>query len=200
MVHPIAGHVISSYKKLMHNPATGKVWQTAFGKDFRGMAQGCNRTGQKGMNAMFVMMHDKIRHALAAKKFFTYANPAVDYCLQKYDPHQIKITAGGNLINYKGDASIRTANLDNMKLHWNSVASTDKARYMCLDIKNFYLTAALEYFKYMKIPLSLFPTWTIDQYNLNKLAVDGWVYIKMRRAFGAYLKQGFLPTSAFVEK
>jgi hypothetical protein len=52
--------------------------------------------------------------------------------------------AGGNLINYKGDASIYTANLDTTKLHWNSVVSMDKARYMCLDIKNFYLTAALE--------------------------------------------------------
>jgi hypothetical protein len=31
------------------------------------------------MNAMFVMAHDKIRHALAAKKFFTYANPVMDY-------------------------------------------------------------------------------------------------------------------------
>jgi hypothetical protein len=28
---------------------------------------------------------------------------------------------------------------------------------MCLDIKNFYLTAALDYYEYMKIPLALFP-------------------------------------------
>jgi hypothetical protein len=34
MVHPVTGCTISSYKKLMHNPATAKVWQTAFGKDF----------------------------------------------------------------------------------------------------------------------------------------------------------------------
>jgi hypothetical protein len=69
MVHPITGRIISSYKQLMHNPATAEVWQTAFGKDFWGMSQGCNKTGQKGTNAMFVMTHDKIRHALAAKKF-----------------------------------------------------------------------------------------------------------------------------------
>ncbi len=124
---------------------------------------------------MFVMVHDKIMHALAAKKIFTYANPVVDYCPQKYDPHQIQITAGGNLSNYNGNASICTADLDTAKLHWNSVVSTENARYMCLDIKKFYLTAALEYFEYMKIPLSLFPTWTIEQYNLNKLALDGWV-------------------------
>ncbi len=61
------------------------------------------------------------------------------------------------MINYDGNASVCTANLDTAKLHWNSVISTENARYMCLDIKNFYLTAALEYFEYMKIPLALFP-------------------------------------------
>jgi hypothetical protein len=50
----------------MHYPATAEIWQTASGKDFGGMAQGCNNTGHKDTNAMFVMMHDKIYHALAA--------------------------------------------------------------------------------------------------------------------------------------
>jgi hypothetical protein len=135
MVHLVTGRTISSYKKLMHDPATAEVWQTAFGKDFGGMAQGCNKTGQKGTNAMFVMNHDEIRHALKANKFFTYANPVVDYRPQKEDPHHIRITAGGNLINYKGDASVRTADLYTAKLHWNSVVSTKDAKYMCLDIK-----------------------------------------------------------------
>ena len=48
--------------------------------------------------------------------------------------------------------------------------STLNAKYMCLDIKKFYLTAALEYFEYMKIPLELFPEWTQEQYNLKELA------------------------------
>ena len=79
MVHPVTGQTISSYKKLMHDPATAEVWQTAFGKDVGGMAQGCNKTGQKGTNAMLIMTHNEITHALAAKKIFTYANPVVDY-------------------------------------------------------------------------------------------------------------------------
>jgi hypothetical protein len=68
MVHPIMGKTISSYKKLMNDPATAKVWQTAFGKDFGGMAQGDKKTGQKGTNAMFVMNHDKLAHVLLAGK------------------------------------------------------------------------------------------------------------------------------------
>jgi hypothetical protein len=33
------------------------------------MAQGDNKTGQKGMNAMFVMTHDEIAHAIREKKY-----------------------------------------------------------------------------------------------------------------------------------
>jgi hypothetical protein len=68
MVHPVTGQTISSYKKLMHNFVMAEVWQTAFGKDFGGMAQGCNKTGQKGTNAMFVMSHDEIGAAMRANK------------------------------------------------------------------------------------------------------------------------------------
>jgi hypothetical protein len=42
----------------MHNPATSEVWQTAFCKDFGGMAQGNDITGQKDTNSIFVMTHD----------------------------------------------------------------------------------------------------------------------------------------------
>jgi hypothetical protein len=68
MVHPVTGCTITSYKKLIHDPTMAEIWQTAFGKYFGGIAQGCNKTGQKGTNAMFVMTHDEIRHALGVKK------------------------------------------------------------------------------------------------------------------------------------
>ncbi len=72
MVQPVTVATISSYKKMMHDPATAEVWQTAFSRDFGGMAQGDNKTGQKGINAMFVMTHDKIALTLTEKKRFTY--------------------------------------------------------------------------------------------------------------------------------
>jgi hypothetical protein len=61
MVHPTTGEMFNSHKKLMHDPATAETWQTAFGKDFGGMAQGDNKTGQKGTNSIFAMLHDKIK-------------------------------------------------------------------------------------------------------------------------------------------
>jgi hypothetical protein len=87
MVYPVTGKMLSSYKKLMHDPATAEVWQTAFGKDFGSMAQGDNKTGQKGTNTMFVMTHDEIAHAIRKRELFTFANPVVDHRPQKEDPH-----------------------------------------------------------------------------------------------------------------
>ncbi len=57
MVHPTTGETISSYKKLMHDPATVETWQTAFSKDFGRMVQDDKKTGQRGTNSIFVMSH-----------------------------------------------------------------------------------------------------------------------------------------------
>ena len=79
MLHPVTGETISSYKRLMKDPATAEMWQTAFGKVFGGMLQGNNKTGQKGTNALFFMSHDEIQHVLDTGRKFTYGNPVVDY-------------------------------------------------------------------------------------------------------------------------
>ena len=141
-----------------------EIWQTAFGKDFGGMAQGDMKTGQKGTNSIFVMRHDKIK-IIPKDRTITYARVVVDFRPQKADPHRIRITAGGNLINYPGELSTQTADLTTSKLMWNSVLSTKGAKYICLDIKNFYLTAPLDRFEYMKMPIGLFPTWIVEHTN-----------------------------------
>ncbi len=179
MIHPTTGEAISSYKRLMNDAEMAEVWQTAFGKDFGGMAQGDNKTGQKGMNSVFVMTHKEIDIARKAGHKWTYARIVVDFRPQKEDPNRIRIAVGGNLITFKDNTSTQTANLTTSKLLWNSVLSTDRARYMCLDIKNFYLRAALDYYEYTKIPLALFPEWIKKQYNLDTNARDGFVFLEI---------------------
>ncbi len=192
MIHPTTGEIISSYKRLMNDPATAEVWQTAFGKDFGGMAQGDRKTGQKGTNSVFVMTHKEIDSAKAAGHKWTYARVVVDHRPQKVDPNRIRITAGGSLITYKGSTSTRTTDLTISELLWNSVLSTKDANYMCIDITNFYLTAALDYYDYMKIPLALFPEWIKTQYNLNTHARDGIVFLEIRRAVWGLPQAGIL--------
>ena len=77
MVHPTTRETISSYKWLMNDPATVEVWQTAFGKDFGGMAQGGDKTGQKGMNSVLIMTHKEIDIVKAAGHTWTYARIVV---------------------------------------------------------------------------------------------------------------------------
>ena len=53
------------------------------------------------------------------------------------------------------DVSTPTADLPTIKLLWNSVLSTPGARYMTLDISNFYLGNPMARPEYMRLPLKL---------------------------------------------
>ena len=138
---------------------------TCHPKNFGGMAQGDKKTGQKGTNSIFVMTHDDIK-LIPCTQTITCTRVVVDFRPQKANPHRIHITAGGTLINYPGELSTCTANLTTSKLMWNSVLSMEGANYMCLDIKNFYLSVPLDRYKYMKMHLMLFPEWIIEQHKL----------------------------------
>ncbi len=106
----------------------------------------------------------------------------------------------GNLVSYEVELSLHTADMNTGKMHWNSIISTKKAKYMCLDIKKIYLTAALEYFEYMKIPLALFPLWIVGQYDLSKHQMDGWVHLEMRRAVWGLPQAGILANKKLRQK
>lgn len=59
---------------------------------------------------------------------------------------------------------------------WNSVVSTKNARYVTADLKLFYLTAPMDRYEYMKMPLRIIPEHIIDQYDLRSKAKNGYVY------------------------
>jgi hypothetical protein len=162
----------------MNDPTTAEIWMMAFGKDFGGMSQGNNKTGQKGTNAMFVMSPSD-RLLIPKDRVITYARVVVDHRPQKEDPNCIRITVGGNLIDYPGELTTRTADITTAKLHWNGMLSAPNAKFMCLDIKFFDLSAPLNRFKYMGIAFVLFLPWIIDQYDLAKKVHNGHIYVKM---------------------
>ena len=58
---------------------------------------------------------------------------------------------------------------------WNSVISTEGTKYVCVDAKNFYLTAPLDHHKYMCMPIDIFPQEFIDQYGLAEKVHNGFV-------------------------
>ncbi len=81
----------------------------------------------------------------------------IDYCPQKEDPNCVRIPVESNLIDYPFEPTTRTANMVSSKILWNSVISTKDAHFAGANIKNMYLKTPLDWFEYMKIPISLLP-------------------------------------------
>jgi hypothetical protein len=85
---------------------------------------------------------------------------------------------GGDRLDYSGDVATSMADITTFKIIINSTLSNkDAAMMMMIDIKNYYIGTPLPRFEYIKMPLSRFPKEIVQKYNLNALAVDGWVYI-----------------------
>ena len=120
------------------------------------MAQGDAVTGTEGTNSVFVVSHDDIK-SIPSNRVVTYARIVVNFRPQKKDPNNVCITAEGNLIEYPGELTTRIADLTNSKILWNSALSTKGAKFMGIDISNFYLGTPMDRYEYMKIPLALFP-------------------------------------------
>ncbi len=67
---------------------------------------------------------------------------------------------------------------------------------MCLDIKFFYLLVPLDRYKYMHIPIGLFPLWIIKQYDLNNKNYHGHIYLEMQKAVWGLPQAGILANNA----
>ena len=80
------------------------------------------------------MTHEEIE-CIPGDITVTYARIVVDFRPQKTDPRRVRITVGGNLIDYPYDPTTCTADLATSKLMWNSIISTPGAKYVCAYVK-----------------------------------------------------------------
>jgi hypothetical protein len=63
---------------------------------------------------------------------------------------------------------------------------------MMMDIKNYYVGTPLPRYEYTRMLLSRFPEEIVDKYNLRALAVNGWVYIEVRKGMYGLKQAGLL--------
>jgi hypothetical protein len=99
---------------------------------------------------------------------------------------------GGDRLDYSGNVTTSTADITTFKILINSTLSTKDTPMMMMDIKNYYIGTPLPWFEYMKMPLSRFPEEIVQMYNLNALAVDGWVYVEIRKGMYGLKQAGLL--------
>ena len=145
-------------------------------------------TQQVKRSGTFHFIHKK--DVLKGKKI-TYAQFCCDIQLQKGEINRTRLTVGGNLLEYKGKTSTKSASLETIKIHLNSTISTKDAKYAAADIGNFYTNSKLDTPEYMKIHISLIPHEIIDKYNVM-IFVDkeGYVHVKITEAMYGLAQSG----------
>jgi hypothetical protein len=85
-----------------------------------------------------------------------------------------------------------TADITTIKILINSTFSTEHAEMMMMDIKNYYLGTPLPRCEYMSLPLAIIPDEVIKKYYLTAKAVDGWVYLEIRKGMYGLKQAGLL--------
>ena len=185
------------YRHLVKSPKYRDTWSKAFGKEIGRLAQGQEGVTE-GTNALFFIPYEQVPGD--RRRDITYARICANYRPEKEDPHRIRITLGGNLVNYPGDVGTKTADMLTVKLLLNSVISTPGARFMSMDISNFYLMAPMTRYEYVRMNLDDFPEEIIEEYKLRDIArADGTVIAECRKCVYGLPQSGIL-ANKYLEK
>jgi hypothetical protein len=135
---------IAEYQEL-RNCSEGPFWQASCAKGFGRLLQGHGKHMPTGTETMFFIRRDQIpKH-----KKPTYMRIVAAYRPKKSTPHCVQFTCGGNIIEYDGDVSTKTAHLTTVRCHINNVLSAPGAKYMTADLSNFYLETPMDDYEYM---------------------------------------------------
>jgi hypothetical protein len=106
VAHPTTGKLME-YRQLITNPTTCEAWQISAANEFDRLARGVGGR-VKGTNTITFIQHHEMPHHREA----TYPRFICSERPQKTDKYQTCMTVGGNRINYPGDESTQTAELD----------------------------------------------------------------------------------------
>jgi hypothetical protein len=132
------------------------------------------------------------RSNIPKRRKVTYGSFVMDIKDHKEEKERTRLNVGGDQIEYPGYKSTQTAGLTTAKILINSVISTLGAKFLVIDINNFFLNTPLGRFEYMVINLSSLPQETINKYDLLELSQDGKVYIEIQKGMYGLPQAGIL--------
>ena len=179
-----------NYRQLIRNPKYKKQWNVSAANEFGRLANGVG--GRiKGTNTIkFVHKRDVPK---ARMKDVTYGQFVCTVRPEKAERNRTRFTVGGDRINYPGEVATPTAEMLVAKMLFNSVISTKGAKFMTMDISNFYLMTPLSRLEYIRIKLSDIPDEIIREYNLGEKATkDGSIYIEANKGMYGLPQSGLL--------
>ena len=180
IAYPILNHKprqTLKHRQLRHFPKYKAIWDTSYADEMGCLYQGVgthpttpNTQSVVGTNTMHPIHFHDIPHYCISD--------VTNICMVcKVQPtkaaNQTCITIGGNTINFTGDCGTKTASLETVKLLINSTLSSPWAKYMTMNLSNFYLNMPLDRPEYTCIKLGDIPQDIIDEYNLNQYVYNG---------------------------
>ena len=96
----------------------------------------------------------------------------------KAETKRIRLTFGGSNTTTTINCGTPTANLLTVKLLINSIVSTPGAKFLGLDLKDFYLNTPMERPEYLRMKIDNFPEDVIEQYGLkDKVDSEGFIIL-----------------------
>ena len=174
-----------------------KIWWKALGNEFGRLAQGIGDRVISNDTLDFICKSE-----VPANKKVTYGNFVCDYRPLKSEPYRVRLTVGGDRLEYESDAGSPAASLVETKLTLNSVVSDAHrgARFMVADLKDFFLGTRMKDPEYMRINYKYFPEDVRQQYDLaNKVASDGYIYVRIKKGMYGLKQAAVLAYDQLVE-
>jgi hypothetical protein len=171
------------YQHLLKHPKYKEVWSKSFGKEIWHLAT----------TTKTIAFIEKQQIPQARCKDIIYGRIVCVYHLEKKDPYRTRIMMGRNLVNYPDNCGTPTADLLITKLMFNSIISTPNAKFMTINIKDFYLMTPMDRYEYFRMKLELFPQDIINEYGLhNKADADGNVFCEVQRGMYGLPQAGII--------
>jgi hypothetical protein len=121
------------YSALMKDPRLQPLWTRGFSNECGRLFQGIQDI--PGTNTCFFTTLENI----SEDRKITYGKIVYDYKPHKQEKERVRLTIGGDRLDYSGDVATSTADITTFKIIINSTLSTKDAAMMMMDIRNYYL-------------------------------------------------------------
>ena len=136
---------------------------------------------------------------MTADRIVTYGRIVAKEKPNKAEFHRVRLTVGGDRPNFTGITATQCASLTTSKCLFNSTISTRDARFMCLDIGDFYYGMPMTRYEYMHIAFASLPPEIVEQYGLARLQHNGWVYMEIRNGIPGLNQAGRISNNQLIK-
>jgi hypothetical protein len=125
-----------------------------------------------------------------------------EYAEEGYIKRRVRMTTGGDKANYDGYTKADTADLTVVKILFNSVISTKNAKFVSIDIKDFYLNEAnvLDRPEYIKLKVKDVPQEIIKKYKLQEYIHDECILMQILTGMYGLAQAGRIAQEILISK